>query len=146
MSNLIRWDPFERSISIPQTINDLFDGNLLWGWPNDRNGVRSLALDMRETDEALVVEASLPGIKPEDVDISISGNALTIKGESKQEKEEEQEKYHYRERRYGIYQRTITLPVEVDADGADATFQDGVLKLTLPKMEETKAKHIEVKI
>lgn len=145
MSSLIRWDPFERGLSLREAMNQLFDESFMRGWPFAESDVRPLALDVRETDEALIVEGSLPGIKPEDVDISISGNVLTIKGESKQEKEEEKDKYHYRERRYGAYQRTIALPVEVDADTADASFKEGVLTLTLPKVEETKAKCIEVK-
>ena len=94
MSNLIRWEPFESSISMREAMNHLFDENFVWDWPCSKNSLRPLTLDVRETDEALVVEASLPGIKPEDVDISISGNALTIKGESRQEKEEEKGKYH----------------------------------------------------
>jgi HSP20 family protein len=145
MSNLIRWDPFERGLSLREAMNQLFDENFMQSWPFAESGVCPLALDVRETDGALVVEGSLPGIKPEDVDISISGNVLTIKGDSKQEKEEERGQYHFRERRYGAYQRAITLPAEVDTDAADASFKDGVLTLTLPKVEETKAKRIEVK-
>jgi HSP20 family protein len=145
MSDLIRWDPFERGLSLRDAMSQFFDENFMWDWPFTRGGVRPLALDVRETDEALVVEGSLPGIKPEEVDVSLSGNILTIKGEHKQEKEEEKGKYHFRERRYEAYRRTITLPMDVNADAADASFEDGVLTLTLPKVEETKAKRIEVK-
>ena len=91
-----------------------------------------------------MVECSLPGIEPEDLDVSISGNILTIKGETKQEKEEESGKYYYRERRYGAVQRTITLPVEVNTDKAEAHFEKGVLRLSLPKVEEAKSKRIDV--
>jgi HSP20 family protein len=105
-----------------------------------------LALDLYETDDNLVVETSLPGINPDDVDISIVGNTLTIKGETKHEAEKgEKGRYHYRERRYGAFQRSIILPTGVNTDAAEAVFKDGVLKLTLPKVEEAKPKRIEVK-
>jgi HSP20 family protein len=92
------------------------------------------------------VETSLPGFDPDEVDISISENVLTIKGEKKHEEEKEEKgKYHYRERRYGAFQRTITLPAEVKAEAAEATFDKGELKLTMPKVEAAKAKRIEVK-
>ena len=107
---------------------------------------RTLALDMYETDDDLVVEASLPNIGPDDVDISIVGNSLTIKGETEHEEEKEEKgKYFFRERRYGAFQRTVSLPVEVNADEAEATFENGVLKLSLPNVEEAKPMRITVK-
>jgi HSP20 family protein len=115
-------------------------------WLLTEGEIRPLALDVSETDEALVMEASLPGIRPEDVDISIVGRTLTIKGEVKHEEEKEEKgKYHYRERHYSSYQRAITLPAEVNADAAEALLENGELKLMLPKLEETKPKRIEVK-
>jgi HSP20 family protein len=115
-------------------------------WLLAEGEINPLALDVSETDEALVVEASLPGILPEDVDISIAGNTLIIKGEAKHEKEKEgMGKYHYRERCYRSFQRAITLPAEVNTDAAEATLENGELKLVLPKVEETKSKCIEVK-
>jgi len=104
-----------------------------------------LALDVSETEDELLVEASLPGIHPEEVDISIVGNSLTIKGESTHEEErEEKGRYHYHERRYGSFQRTITLPAEVNTDAAKAILKNGELRLVLPKVEETKSKRIKV--
>jgi HSP20 family protein len=127
----------------------LFDerfGHILSERPWREDGMRTLALDVSETDDCVVVEASLPGFDPNDVDISISGNVLTIKGEKKQEEEKEEKgKYHYHERRYGAVQRMITLPVEVNVEAAEALFDKGELKLTLPKVEKAKAKRIEVK-
>jgi HSP20 family protein len=107
--------------------------------------VRPLALDVHETDESLVIEGSLPGVKPEDIDISAAGSILTIKGETKEDKKEDKGNYHYHERRYGVYQHSITLPVDVDIDKAESTFENAVLKLTLPKVEASKAKRIPVK-
>jgi HSP20 family protein len=116
-------------------------------WPLLEDEVQPLALDVYETDEDLVVETALPGINPEDVDVSIVGNRLTIKGEARHEEEKEEKgRYHYRERRYGAFQRAIPLPVEVNADETEAVFEHGVLKLSLPKVEEAKPKRIEVKV
>jgi HSP20 family protein len=112
-------------------------------WLADDAG--TLALDIYENDDNLVVETSLPGISPDEVDISVAGNSLTIKGETKREEEKEKNgRYHYRERRYGAFQRTVSLPMEVNADEAEATFENGVLKLNLPKVEEAKPKRITV--
>jgi HSP20 family protein len=109
-------------------------------------GPQSMALDVYETDDNLVVETALPGASPDDVDISIVGNTLTIKGETECEEEtEEKGKYHCRERRYGAFQRSVGLPVKVEADKAEAVFENGVLKLTLPKAETDKPKKITVK-
>jgi len=145
MSNLTRWDPFEKALSWREAMNRLFEESLAPSWPFVESEARPLALDMSETDEALVIEGSLPGVKPEDIDISIVGSTLTIKGETKEEKDEDKGSYHYRERRYGAYQRAITLPVNVDVDKAESAFENGVLKLTLPKVEASKAKRIPVK-
>lgn len=149
MSNLIRWGPQSRMVSLREAMNRMFDEGFMRpfdDWLMPEGEIRPLALDVSETDEALVVEASLPGIRREDVDISIVGNTLTIKGEAKHEqKKEEKGKYHYRERRYRSFQRSIPLPVEVNSDEAKAILTDGELKLTLPKVEETKSKRIEVK-
>ena len=150
MAYLIRRDPFRDMMSLRDAMDRLFEESFVrpfGGWPLLSGGPQSLALDMVETDESLVVEASLPGISPDEVDISVVGNILTIKGEHEEKKEEKEEgKYHFLERRYGAFQRTVTLPADVSADKADASFQNGVLKLTLPKVEEAKPKRIEVKV
>lgn len=101
---------------------------------------------MYETDDSLVVSAAVPGLKPEDVDITISGNTLSIKGEFQAEEEGERGNVHFQERRYGKFQRTVTLPSAVDTEAADATFENGVVKVTLPKMEEARPKQISVKV
>ena len=149
MSNLIRWDPHSRAVSLREAMNRMFEEGFMRpfdDWLIPEGEISPLALDVSEMDEALVVEASLPGIRPEDVDISIVGSTLTIKGEAKHEEEKEEKgKYHYRERRYRSFQRTITLPAEVNTDKAEASIENGELKLVLPKVEETKSKRIEVK-
>jgi HSP20 family protein len=92
-----------------------------------------------------VVKMWLPGVKPEDIQVSVTNGVLTIRGEVKEEKEEKEKTYHLRERRYGSFSRSVSLPNDVSADKADADFENGVLTLTLPKAEEAKAKTITVK-
>ena len=148
MADLIRWDPLRDMVSLRDAMDRLFEESFVQprgAWPTLAGGEQALALDVYETDDDLMVEASLPGVKPEEVDISIVGNTLTIKGEHEEQHEKREEgKYYSRERRYGAFQRSISLPVEVNADKAQATFEDGVLKLSLPKAEEAKPKRIEV--
>ena len=145
MSDLTRWEPFEGGLTLRQAM-DRFMDEIFWrGWMRPENGMQSIAMDVREEDDKLVVECALPGVKPEDVDVTISGDTLSIQGEVEHAKEEVKGKYHFRERRYGTYRRTFTLPTGVDADAAKATFENGVLTLVLPKAETAKAKHIPVK-
>lgn len=103
------------------------------------------AFDVSETDEHIIVKADLPGVDVKDIDISIVGNVLTVKGEKKQEKEEKNESYHRIERSYGSFSRSISLPAEVNPEGVEAVYKDGVLKLTIPKAEKSKPKKIEIK-
>jgi len=105
-----------------------------------------LPVDVYETDDAVVVEASIPGVKPEDVDVSITGDTLTIKGETKAERKVERENYIRQERRFGSFCRAVTLPAGLEKDKAEAEFQNGVLRITLPKAEEVKPKSIKVKV
>jgi HSP20 family protein len=100
---------------------------------------------MVESDDSIVISADLPGLKPEDVDISVNDSTLTIKGEYKTEEEGKRGDVHFKERRHGEFRRSITLPTSVDIDATEAAFEDGVLTVTLPKTEETKPKQIEVK-
>jgi HSP20 family protein len=103
-------------------------------------------VDISETKDDLVVKADLPGLEAKDVDISISGDMLTIKGEKTKEEEEKEEHYYYSERYCGTFQRSLRLPVNVQIDKAKATFDKGVLKITLPKSEEARKKKIEIKV
>jgi HSP20 family protein len=107
--------------------------------------VAAPALDVYQTPSEVVVKAALPGAKPEDVNIDITGDTLTIKGERKAEQEVKRENYLYQERRYGAFSRTVVLPSGLKSDKAEATMEDGVLTLTIPKAEEVKPKAIKVK-
>ena len=152
MRTLVRWDPFSEFRSLRHAMDRgmfQFYGPTVW-----RNAEATLAfpVDLSETDGHVVVKAALPGIQPEDVDISFSDGVLTIKGETKSEEKSEAEdlpagrrNYHRREIRYGAFSRAITLPAEVDDAKAEAEFQDGVLTVTLPKADEARPKQIKVK-
>ena len=102
-------------------------------------------MDMYQTANDVVVKAALPGVKPEEVDISITGDTLTIKGEHKEEKEVKQEDYFHKERSYGTFSRSLLIPVQIKADKAEAVFENGILTLNLPKAEEVKPKQIKIK-
>ena len=103
------------------------------------------AFDVSETEETIIVKAELAGMDAKEIDITLTEGILTIKGEKKREKEDTGENYHRLERRYGSFVRSFRLPVEVKTDAIDASYKDGVLTLSLPKLEEKKAKRIEVK-
>ncbi len=103
------------------------------------------AVDISEDKEAITVKAEIPGMDPKDIDISLSGDMLVIKGEKKQERDKKDENYHRIETRYGAFSRALRLPVPVNADKIEATYEKGILKVVLPKKEEVKPKQIEIK-
>ncbi len=141
---LIRWDPFAEVLGLRRTVDRVSNG-----FPTPRlwqGGIEVVfPIDLSETDEAVVVRAVLPGIRPDDVDISISGRVLTVKGEAKFDEKTEQESYYRHEIRYGNFYRTIPLPTKVDPEHADAEFENGVLTVTLPKAADVRPKTIKVK-
>ena len=147
MSNLVRWEPFRELVSLREAMDRLFEESFVRPSQGRLSLAREggLAVDMYETDDAVVVKSAIPGIKAEDIDISITGDTLTIKGETKTEEEVNEENYIRRERRYGAFCRTLALPLPVVPDKADAEFENGVLTLTLPKAEEIKPKAIKIK-
>jgi len=141
------WRPFETLSSLRRDMDRLWDrffgedlGLTRW------REVWTPSLDVSETKNDLIVKTEIAGVDPKDVDISLSGDMLTIKGEKKQEKEEREEGYHLMERSYGSFSRSVRLPVEVDQDKVKASYKNGVLKITLPKSEKMRAKEIKVNI
>lgn len=104
----------------------------------------NLLIDVIETAEMVIVNAEIPGIDPKEVDISITGNTLTIKGEKKVEKEEKEKQYHRIERNYGSFARIVEIPLLVDAEKVKAEYKNGVLKITIPKSEKIKPKQIHI--
>lgn len=147
--NLVRWEPMREMLSLREAMDKLFEESFVgprWAnvWPGD--GAATLAMDVYETEDALVVSAPVPGVKPEEVEITIAGNTLTIKGETKVEEREEKGSYIRQEVRYGAFQRSVELPAEVQSDKVEAVFENGVLKLTLPKSEQVKPKSIKINV
>ncbi len=142
--SLIRWEPFRDLISLREAMDQLFEESFVrpWGTLTRWEGP---AVDMYETDNAVVVKAAIPGVGPKDVEISVTGDTLTIRGEVKKEEKVKEENYIRRERYYGSFCRSFLLPTKVVADDAEAVFEHGVLTLTLPKAEEVKPKTIKVK-
>ena len=147
MANVIRWDPLGQLAEMSNSMDRMFGRGVVRPWRvvTWENGHEFFPVDLYETEEEVVVKASLPGLKAENVSISVTGRTLTIKGESAQEEEEQRPEYYRHERHEGTFQRTLTLPVKVDADKADATFRDGVLDLHLAKAADVLPKTIEVK-
>ena len=148
MANLIRRDPVREMLSwsraMDRMLNNFYDDGEL-GYSEPLN--LRMSLDVIENDEEFVVKADVAGIDPEDIEITYTDNNLSIKGEMTQEREEEGEesRYHLRERRYGTFSRTISMPGTVDVEGIQAETKNGVLKIHLPKKEEVKPRKIEIK-
>jgi len=146
MASLIKWEPFSDLVSLRDAMDRLFEESFvrMRGWPS-LFGAETLAIDMYETPDSVVIKTAVPGVKPEDIDISITGDVLTIKGETKVEEKVEKENYICQERRYGAFQRSVPLPGSLLTDKAEATFENGILTLTIPKSEEAKPKAIKVR-
>jgi HSP20 family protein len=147
MADIMRWDPFREVADLRETMDRLFDRGVSrpWRLMTWDTGEGFFPVDLYETDDDVVVKASLPGVRPEEVQISVTGDTLSIKAETKEEHEEKTPNYYRKERHYGAMQRVLTLPVRVNADQANAEFDTGVLTLRLPKAPEVRAKTIEVK-
>lgn len=144
MSNLIRWEPAREMMTLREAMDRLFDD--AFTSPLSLAGNWSVpAVDMYQTDNDVVVKAALPGIKADEVQINITGEVLTLKGEVKQSEETREKAYHIREQRWGAFERSIILPTDVVADKAKADFENGILTITLPKAEEVKPKTITIK-
>jgi HSP20 family protein len=134
-------------VTLRDAMDRLFDDAFTrpWGVGDAERAAMAPSVDMYETENDVVIKTALPGMKAEDVDINITGEMITIKGETKENSEVKEKAYHIREQRWGAFERTVGLPTVVQADKAKAEFEDGVLVVTLPKAEEVKPKTITVK-
>jgi len=144
MSNLIRWEPAREMMTLREAMDHLFDDAFTRPLTL-RDGWSAPAIDMYQTDDEIVVKASLPGVKADEVQINITGEILTIKGETRQVEEKKEKAWHMREQRWGTFERAVALPTEVVSDKAKAEFENGILTITLPKAEEVKPKVISIK-
>jgi HSP20 family protein len=145
--SIVRYDPFRDLRSLQQEVNRLFSGNFARAFDEEgiAGGSWSPHVDIYENKEQIVLEAELPGMNREDFDLSVENNTITLRGERRFEKKDETDNYHRVERAYGSFMRSFTLPNTVSAEGATADYSNGVLRVTLPKREDTKARRIEVK-
>ncbi len=142
---LTRWDPFRDMFSMRRQMDQIMNDMLGEESAATQQGEYLLPLDVAEDDNDYIVKASLPGVKPDNIDVTYRNGTLTISGESKHEQDVENEQYHMRERSFGTFRRSITLPGDIDPDKIDAHFEDGVLTLMLPKSEQAKPKRIPIK-
>ena len=144
--NIIKYDPFREMRSLQDEVNRLFASSFSRNEGSDlMRGAWNPQVDIFENKDQIVLEAELPGMKSEDVNISIENNVLTIHGERKFEKKDEGDNFHRVERSYGSFTRSFTLPPTVSSENAEAEFENGILRLTLAKREEAKPRRIEIK-
>lgn len=145
MVTLTRWNPAREMMALRNMMDRVFEEGvespaMRWSeateWP--------LALDVVENKEGYMVQASLPGVNPDEIEIVVNDNVLTIKGQVKKDEPAEGVRYHVRERRYGTYSRSLTLPQLVNTDAVDANYHNGILSLFIPKAEEAKPKRIAI--
>lgn len=140
---LIRWDPFQEMSALQERMNRLFSDVRAQAPVRGEEIVQGAwipAVDIFETNEAIVLKAELPGITAQDISVEVKDNTLTLKGEKKFEKEVKEENYHRVERSCGSFQRAFTLPGTIHQEKVKAKFKDGILEITLPKVEEAKPK------
>ncbi len=143
---LVRWDPFREMDTLQERMNRLFEESIFKLRPTRSEALWSPAVDILEDENQVIVKAELPDMEQKDIDVQIENNVLTIKGEKKLEREDKRENYRMVESNWGSFVRSFNLPTSVDADRAEAGFEKGVLRITLPKKEETKPKQIKVKV
>ena len=145
MSNLTRWEPVREMMTLREAMDRLFDDAFTRPLSLRDGGSSAPAIDMYQTDNDVVVKAALPGFKAEDVQINVTGEVLTIRGEMKREEDQNEKAWHIREQRWGSFERSVALPTDVVSEKAQADFDNGILTITLPKAEEVKPKTITVK-
>lgn len=144
--SITRYDPFRDLRSLQEEVNRLFSTNLRgFGEEGIGRGAWNPSVDIYENKDQIILEAELPGMNRGDFELTVENNVITLRGERNFEKKDDTDNYHRVERSYGSFTRSFTLPQTVSAEGATAEYSNGVLRVTLPKREETKARRIEVK-
>lgn len=147
---IVRWDPFDAFLGAQEDLNRLFRRSWLRPADGDKpvaeGGVWAPAVDIYETGETFTVEAELAGIDPKDIDVAVDEGVLTLRGERKLEREVKEENYYRVERAYGMFQRAVRLPSDIDAEKVKAEYDNGVLRVTIPKVQPKKPKSIPVTV
>jgi len=143
--SMTRWDPFRDMLSLREAMQQLFEESFVRPGATRSGGAQQLALDVHEEDNAYVVRASLPGYKPEEIQVNVVGDTLTIRAERKGEAERTQGSYLVRERHSGVVQRSFSLPAQIDSGAVQADFEHGVLSLTLPKSPAAQPRRIQIR-
>jgi HSP20 family protein len=145
MASIVRWDPLRDMVTLREAMDRMVEEGMVRApAPLAAWAPGGMAVDVYETDESVVVTTAIPGVNADDISVSVTGDTLTIKAETKEDSEIKRENYLRRERRFGSSCRSVTLPGGLEADKAEADYSDGVLTLTFPKAEETRPKNIKV--
>ena len=147
MMNLVKWNPWRETSTLPGRLNRLFDDPFFSiGRMADENGLGSWnpAVDLYEKDDHYMIKAELPGVDKKDINIDLKDRLLTLSGERSHDNEVKEENYYRKERSYGRFQRAFRLPADVDSDKIKAEFKDGLLQVEVPKPEQIKAKEVTI--
>lgn len=144
MKNITRWNPSREVSSLWNALDRMFEDSYMM--PTDQVRSWGLALDVAENDNAYVVKASVPGVSPDDISVTLEKNVLTISGQSSADESINSEEYRLRERRYGTFSRSLRFPVEVNAESIEANYEHGVLTLVVPKAEQVRPRKIAVTV
>lgn len=150
--SIVKWSPLKELEEMRKDMDRLFDEffspvtRRRRGWLKPEMGVIVPNIEMYDRKNEIVLKAELPGVSKEDIDLTITKDSLTLKGEVKKEEEIKEEDYYASERSYGSFTRTIALPAEVDSEKSKASFKNGVLEIVLPKREEAKPKEIKIEV
>jgi len=144
--SITRWDPVADAIGLRQVMDSLLEQSFVRPRDDAGGGALGLAVDVEDRGDAFVVEAAIPGSAPEDVEISVTGDVVRIRAERREERQDGDQngRFLVREQRFGAFERVLRLPTPVDAGAAQAEFQDGVLRITLPKAQESREQRIPV--
>lgn len=142
--SIIRYNPMRDFVSLREVMDRLLEDSVIRPTPVDGRQI-GFAADLKETPETFILKATLPGVKVDQLDINATSEGVTVRAEIKEETEQKDEHWLLRERRHGTFERTFTLPTQIDPNKVEATFEDGELTLTLPKSEAVRPKQIKVK-
>ena len=143
---MMRWSPLDEIATMRESMDRLFEDHFSRRPRNGGAVVWQPAIDMSETESEVLVRVELPGVDPKNVDVSVTADTLTIRGQAQAEQETRNKAYYHRELRYGTFQRTLALPTEMEGEQAKATFRHGILEIRIPKAERVKPKSVKVEV